>query len=44
LQALAESKAATPMGPQQHDLFEQYAKVVQNLARRAPLLLILDDL
>jgi DNA-binding SARP family transcriptional activator len=44
LQALAERKAATAMGPQQQDLFEQYARVVQNLARRAPLLLILDDL
>src|SRR6266508_1648528 len=44
LQALAESKATAPMGPQQQDLFEQYAKVVQHLARRAPLLLILDDL
>jgi predicted ATPase len=44
LQALAERKAATPIGPQQQDLFEQYAKVLQALARRAPLLLILDDL
>src|SRR6266545_3796442 len=33
LQALAESKAATPINPQQQDLFEQYAKVVQALAR-----------
>ncbi len=44
LQALAERKAATPVGPQQQDLFEQYAKILQALARRAPLLLILDDL
>jgi tetratricopeptide (TPR) repeat protein len=44
LQKLAETKAATPLGLQQQDLFEQYAKLVQNLARRAPLLLILDDL
>jgi DNA-binding SARP family transcriptional activator/tRNA A-37 threonylcarbamoyl transferase component Bud32 len=44
LQALAESKLATPINPQQQDLFEQYVKVVQALARRAPLLLILDDL
>jgi predicted ATPase len=44
LQALGESKAAMQINPQQQDLFEQYAKVVQNLARRAPLLLILDDL
>src|SRR6266545_3689711 len=44
LQALVESKVARPIGPQQQALFEQYAKVVQHLARRAPLLLILDDL
>jgi predicted ATPase len=44
LQALAESKAATPNNPQQQDLFEQYARVVQALARHAPLLLLLDDL
>jgi tetratricopeptide (TPR) repeat protein len=44
LQVLAESKAPTPINPQQQDLFEQYARVVQDLARRAPLLLILDDL
>jgi tetratricopeptide (TPR) repeat protein len=44
LQALAESKADAQVNPQQQDLFEQYAKVIQALARRAPLLLLLDDL
>jgi serine/threonine protein kinase/DNA-binding SARP family transcriptional activator len=33
LQALVERKAATLINPQQQDLFEQYAKVVQALAR-----------
>src|SRR5262249_53331292 len=33
LQALAERKAAAPIRLQQQDLFEQYAKVVQVLAR-----------
>jgi DNA-binding SARP family transcriptional activator/pimeloyl-ACP methyl ester carboxylesterase/predicted ATPase len=44
LQALIDSKVAKPLNPQQQDLFEQYAKVMQALARRAPLLLVLDDL
>jgi predicted ATPase len=44
LRALADSKAVTPTNPRQQDLFEQYARVVQALAQRSPLLLILDDL
>ena len=36
-------KTTQPTDPRQQ-LFEQYAKVVQTLARRTPLLLILDDL
>src|SRR5262249_4622640 len=44
LQELMASKVARPTDPRQQDLFEQYARVVQALARRAPLLLILDDL
>ncbi|MBE9508568.1 MAG: tetratricopeptide repeat protein, partial [Chloroflexi bacterium] len=31
-------------GPQQSDLFEQYTRVLQALARQAPLVLVLDDL
>jgi DNA-binding SARP family transcriptional activator/predicted ATPase len=31
-------------GPQQSDLFEQYTKVLQALARQLPLVLVLDDL
>jgi adenylate cyclase len=31
-------------GPQQSDLFEQYTRVLQALARRGPLLLVVDDL
>jgi DNA-binding SARP family transcriptional activator/predicted ATPase len=31
-------------GPQQSDLFEQYTRVLQTLARQAPLVLVLDDL
>jgi predicted ATPase/DNA-binding SARP family transcriptional activator len=33
-----------PASVQQSDLFEQYAKVIQTLAGRQPLLLVLDDL
>jgi tetratricopeptide (TPR) repeat protein len=45
LQALAASKAIrTDTGIQQQTLFEQYARVVQDVARRVPLLLLLDDL
>jgi DNA-binding SARP family transcriptional activator/tetratricopeptide (TPR) repeat protein len=44
LHELVSSKIARPTDPQQQYLFEQYARVVQTLARRAPLLLILDDL
>ncbi|MFL5804971.1 MAG: ATP-binding protein [Roseiflexaceae bacterium] len=44
LHELVSSKIARPTDPRQQDLFEQYAKVVQALARRTPLLLILDDL
>jgi DNA-binding SARP family transcriptional activator/predicted ATPase len=39
--------AATSSGapsPQQSDLFEQYTRVLQALARQAPLVLVLDDL
>jgi hypothetical protein len=31
-------------GPRQSDLFKQYTRVLQTLAQRAPLLLVLDDL
>ncbi|HEU5103218.1 MAG TPA: AAA family ATPase, partial [Roseiflexaceae bacterium] len=44
LQELATSKASRPSDPQQQNLFEQYARVLQQLAQHAPLLLILDDL
>jgi DNA-binding SARP family transcriptional activator len=44
LHSLAASKAARPADPRQQDLFEQYARVLQALARQAPLLLIVDDL
>jgi predicted ATPase len=44
LRALADSKAVTPTNLRQQNLFEQYVRVVQALAQRSPLLLILDDL
>jgi DNA-binding SARP family transcriptional activator len=44
LQGLMSSKVTQPTDPRQQALFEQYARVMQDLARRAPLLLILDDL
>ncbi|MBC8075933.1 MAG: AAA family ATPase, partial [Chloroflexales bacterium] len=44
LQELVARKATRPTDPRQQDLFEQYAKVMQDLARRPALLLILDDL
>jgi predicted ATPase len=45
LREVAADKAARPAASvQQQDLFEQYARVMQALARRAPLLLVLDDL
>jgi predicted ATPase len=46
LHALGEDQAmgpATP-SPQQSDLFEQYTKVLQVLARQVPLMLVVDDL
>jgi DNA-binding SARP family transcriptional activator len=46
LQELVERKA-TALGassPQQRDLFEQYSRLLQALARQKPLLLVLDDL
>ena len=36
--------AGAATGPQQTDLFEQYTRVLQALARQCPLLLMLDDL
>ncbi|MBS1252654.1 MAG: hypothetical protein MAG451_01695 [Anaerolineales bacterium] len=33
-----------PANVEQHDLFEQYTRVMQSLARQRPLLLVLDDL
>ena len=44
LHELVSSKMTRPTDPRQQNLFEQYARVVQALARRTPLLLILDDL
>jgi DNA-binding SARP family transcriptional activator len=44
LHELVSGKAARPTDPHQQDLFEQYARVMQELARRSALLLILDDL
>jgi predicted ATPase len=44
LQELVSRKAARPGDPRQQDLFEQYARVVREVARSAPLLLLLDDL
>jgi DNA-binding SARP family transcriptional activator/predicted ATPase len=47
LDELVERKPATGPGapsPQQSDLFEQYTRVMQALAQRGPLLLVVDDL
>jgi DNA-binding SARP family transcriptional activator/predicted ATPase len=44
LHELVSRKDTRPTDPRQQDLFEQYARVMQELARHAPLLLILDDL
>ena len=44
LQELVSTKITRPTDPRQQDLFEQYARVMQDLARRSALLLILDDL
>jgi predicted ATPase/DNA-binding XRE family transcriptional regulator len=46
LEELVARKAATqsPANLQQSDLFEQYTRVLQALAQRAPLVLVLDDL
>ena len=44
LQELVSRKITRPTDPRQQDLFEQYARVMQALARRSALLLILDDL
>jgi predicted ATPase/DNA-binding SARP family transcriptional activator len=46
LHALAERRTvgAGGPGPQKTDLFEQYTAVLQTLAHRAPLVLVLDDL
>ncbi|NIP17123.1 MAG: AAA family ATPase, partial [Xanthomonadales bacterium] len=47
LDELVERKPTTGPGalsPQQSDLFEQYTRVLQALARQAPLVLVVDDL
>jgi adenylate cyclase len=46
LDELVERKSIAPgtFSPQQSDLFEQYTRVLQALAQRAPLLLVVDDL
>ncbi len=46
LEELVQRKPADPgtLRPQQSDLFEQYTRVLQALARRGPLLLVVDDL
>ena len=46
LKKLVERKAALPHDSmlQQNDLFEQYARMLQTLARNQPILLVLDDL
>src|SRR6266508_342844 len=44
LQELVSSKVTRPTDPRQQDLFEQYDRVMENVARRSALLLILDDL
>jgi predicted ATPase len=43
LQEVVQGQGSTA-SPQQSDLFEQYSRVLQRLARQAPLLLWLDDL
>lgn len=46
LKKLVEHKSALPVDPtlQQSNLFEQYTRVLEALAREQPLLLVLDDL
>ncbi len=46
LKKLVEQKSALPADPtlQQRNLFEQYTRVLQSLAREKPLLLVLEDL
>jgi predicted ATPase/predicted Ser/Thr protein kinase len=46
LKKLVERKSALPADPslQQSNLFEQYTRVVQSLAREKPLVLVLEDL
>jgi DNA-binding SARP family transcriptional activator len=44
LQELVSRKVTRPTDPRQQDLFEQYARVMRDLARRSALLLIVDDL
>jgi DNA-binding SARP family transcriptional activator len=44
LRELVSRKVTRLTDPRQQDLFEQYAKVMQELARQSVLLLILDDL
>ncbi len=44
LQELVSRRLTRPTDPRQQDFFDQYARVVQDLARRSALLLILDDL
>jgi len=46
LRAIVERNKTASMipNPQQSDLFEQYTKVLQTLARQAPLVLVVDDL
>jgi DNA-binding SARP family transcriptional activator/predicted ATPase len=46
LEQLVQRKATVPAAPgtQQSDLFEQYTRVLQTVARQAPLVLVVDDL
>jgi DNA-binding SARP family transcriptional activator len=44
LEHLVEAKAAGVPGAQQRELFQQYSRALQALARQQPLLLVLDDL
>jgi hypothetical protein len=47
LDELLERKPSSEFGhpgPHQSDLFEQYTRALQNLARQRPLLLVVDDL
>ncbi len=46
LDELVQPKATSPVVPssQQSDLFEQYTRVLQTVARQAPLVLVIDDL